>query len=346
MQWMHRFEIIGGRPTPIYIDESGAESSGRFADLRDSFPGGRPGTNYLTSDLHLRTLRPASPDVYPNAFGFKNSLPSRHTIFEFDLDGRRFHVPAGVLIIAIIGTVARLAEELLNVGALSSLVIPVVSGNEIRVGFHRRHYLMPPIRAQLRQQNRFLWLTCFPSGRRLWSSIGQQAHLGKLHLELPEASFSGSIRAVRKGDTFYVTSMSVRSLTPHEPALPFTRGLLPAEIEFNAFLESRAEHIRTVHSRKIQRSTSTRDLGFPPGPAGWALTDAEWGQLMVELKLRGYPGVRHSLKSVNAIIEKYTTGQPWKNFGDFTAPLKVLKNWETSGQWAAFVEIMKGLRAG
>lgn len=216
----------------------------------------------ITTDLSIWKAVTFDEYAHSMAPGTGGS-PLAHDAWTFIHGGRRYVVPALVLMRAMVQFDAELFTKLFQPQSLEDVCCPCLSEEDSCARVNLSSKLKG---AQRRTTPGLLalmtWLYFFPSARRFWASAYQSAKKGQIGLALPAASLTFTVYGVqpRTSGNVYVTRLSLVEIEAQEAPLPFApdqprkiivRPLLEkseAEQEAELALETRLELDESVWS--------------------------------------------------------------------------------------------------
>jgi hypothetical protein len=342
MQWIERIVEDAGHLRPLYVDAFGMRTVGSMRHSR------LPRRGYLAAritDASLAAMAPVDPREYLDAIGVTATVPGGHEVFGLPHEGRVIHIPAVVLLSSLFGRMSAIGDRLLQAASLDQVATPCFDDGKLRVKFHRKSRLTQDSETAC-VQARFVWLTCYPSAKRTWSSVYAYASQGKLSLRLPAATLSASVAGHRTSDAVYATSVSISSLVPTETALPFAQTHAPRQFGFQPHSQSHANKLAKFRASGAPRPGITR-AELPLGPKGWAMTAHEWAVARQLLKQAGYESPTSVQGTIDVALEKLGAGQPWSTMGPrWRSVQTVYQHWRARGQWQVFLDILRELRSG
>jgi hypothetical protein len=232
MQWIKEMRSVQGVLQPLYVDEFGREFDGSLKQAASKFPNGSL-TPYKAVDFDLSQMTEVDAQEYLSAVGLALVGDQRQSVYELSHEGMRYVVPTTVLITALVGRLSSIGDWLLRAGSLDTVALATRVDDVARIRFHPKS-LIAQAREQVGTQERYLWLTAFPSARRTWSSVHAHACDGDLKLRLPLALVSATFKGVRKNATLHVTQISVTTLRPLEQPILHADLLTDRVFTFNA----------------------------------------------------------------------------------------------------------------
>ncbi len=270
---------------------------------------------------------------------FANVCESHHTVWEFEAGRWHYQVPALVLMRALFGP-ARFVLPLMfkphgieRVCHLDHTASPV--SVVIEAGWATEGSRHNP--ATLREK--FTWFTAFPSARAMAASVHENALQGNVGLELPIGQANVKVTGIAKGTTFYVTEMSVLSVTTSELSTHSAHPK-PSIIQF-----------RDVFTHSSGTKEIKTDAQIPVRSDGSVeLTDDEWDEIRPIL-LKGFRQASAKLDQraiLDGVLTKLAKGSPWNNsiyrLGSATNALYAYRAWTKRGTFQVTVERLRELR--
>lgn len=330
MEWIEGFERVGGAPQLVVVSPSGERRFSPFKHLRSAAPTRRGARHVDLAGVALKDLTECDPFEYLNLAGFQAPVSTNHRIHELQLPEVRLLIPAAVLLLGILGSIWHLAPWLTSAATLDRLAVPTFDNDKPAVTFFPGS--LSGGRDKDCTQERFLWLTGFPSARQLWNSVARNVASGRLALNMPSASIEGSARGLSRGNTVLVTRLHVNELTPTEPPFPSATDLAGRTFK----VSSRTELI------SAKRPDALADETLRPHSAGWYLTDEEWTQVSALLDVRSVATAR---SRIDEMLLKLGTGRAWDDVnrkGDARSYYLRLKR---QGRWERIRKLLVERRA-
>jgi len=337
VQWVERIEVVDGHLCPLTLKADGSREPRRLSQLHRSllrFSNRKP---VVVEGLELLTLSKTSAEGYAGSLGLVDASPKGHEVFCFTGASRQVLIPAAVLLYALVPRMQALGDRLLLPGSIDYTLTTLVAHGALRVGFRLgSKELARDMAAGM--ENKLLWLTCFPSGRRLWDSVHQKAREGVLGLELPSALIDGKLYGYSKDGVFYATRFAIRTIVPTEAPLPFAAPYLPTRLDVSERHSSSATNIRTARDR-LKQATK---LVIPAGQNGWRLSDSEWDLTVDRCRAKGYRPRRDARSAIDLSLEKLASGRPWHALdrGGGNAVRQAYKRWKSSGAWDVVLSVV------
>jgi len=340
MQWIEAIHDDAGVLRPVYVDQDGVRTTSSLKECKTRMVSrGYQAANLR--DVQLTSLEPSDASEYLSVMGMHHADPRGQDVFVVTYEGRRIHLPAAVLLQSLISRLAMVGDRLLCPASLPMLATPTVLNGALCVQLVSR-VVQRSTALQPLVQNRFIWLTCFPSAVRMWGSGYGNATKGRLSLAMPSALVSASVVGVRSANSVYATRLSIKELTPTEGALPFAQPFVPKSFVFAKVVDGRG---LAEFQAEGGHSSITSDDRVPRGRTGWRMADDEWHQVIHLLNERGYVTRVSTKPALDAALEKLGRGIRWKECGPH---FKTARNnhvrWRESGKWVDFLEALAFVR--
>jgi hypothetical protein len=342
MEWIERIERVDGRLTPIYVDAAGTRRPGSLRDAKQRLK--RTGYKHAeVTGLSLPTLACEDATRYLRGIGMRTVDPSAHDVFAFQHGEDHVLVPTSTLLTGLIARLSSVGDRLLEASSLPRVAFPLVKDGELSIGFPRKLRLEADGRTEP-VQRRFTWLTCYPSARRMWSSVYEAASKGRLSMTLPVASIDAAVAGHRSGNSVFVTRLNVKTVYPKEVPLPFAAPFVAPP--FHVAADAGGAHRLSEYWRLATTNGSiTRDSNISIGPAGYPTTHEEWAAVKEIMRPSGLAFTDKSKSKVDAALLKFGEGRTWASVA---ANIKVLRSthqrWVAEGRWAALKEALNELR--
>ena len=173
------------------------------------------------------------------------------------------------------------------------------------------------------------WLHCFPSARRMASSIYDLAGAGVLGCELAQGRLTAVLHGTRKDDCLYVTKLTITAISTSESPFPFAEGLSGEICTFKA-------------NERMAKANS-----LPLRADEYRLSDEEWmllGHLLPWRENRVHP----ARDLVDAMLRRLcqVAGRSDVDRAVARAASSAHIRWTRNGHWAAFESQLCSLRGG
>jgi hypothetical protein len=329
MEWIEGFERVGGAPHLVVVSLNCERRLIPFRHLRSAAPM-RRGARYVDlSGVALNDFTECDPYEYLDLAGLDVPVSANHRVYALQLPAVRLLIPAAVLLLGLLASIWHLAPWLSSAATLDRLAVPTFDDDKPTVTFFPGS--ISGGRDKGCTQERFLWLTGFPSARDTWNSVALNVAAGRLALDMPRASIEGSAKGLSRGGTVLVTRLHVNELTPTEP--PFRSATVLAGRTFK--FSPRTELI------SANRPDALADATLRPHGAGWHLTDEEWAQVCSMLDVRSVATAR---SRIDEMLLKLGTGRAWDDVnrkGDARSYYLRLKR---QGRWEQIRNLLVELR--
>lgn len=324
------------------LDLAGAE---RFRPINEL-----PHTLQTTAAKHKRNAQADFKDLHrispqeaaqvAQALGFRSVICGQ-AIYAFDFDGLRYLLPASVLMCSVFRPFSGIVKYLLAPQGLDNLCIPYgnVAEPEMLFFFHVTGSTGIQLERARGIINSLSWAHCFPSGKRLWSSVREYARSGQLDVDLPtgELEFLGTGIPLQN-DVIFLTELRIRLLKTAETPYP-AYSAHTREIEFERVLHKLNKPRSQPYGRSKEMNTLLRD-GF------WELSDDEWNA--IERTVGARLGRASTRSRLNILLRKCSQGLPWaavssdatkrENYRQHLARMR------SNGSWDALVNCITTLR--
>jgi len=278
---------------------------------------------------------------YTDVFDELTGASSSHAVYAFRQGGCEYLVPALVLLRGLFPLIPDGFEYAFFPRGLEVLCLPVGRNGHWSVvlpnftGVYRARFRRPTVEA-------LSWASLFPSGKRAWRSVYAHASLGKVDVDLPDASVSVLVYGHRIGRTVRVTELIVNALEVHEApfayvssvATSFTFNWLstPLTATPNAFFEQ----VDTQHKH-----------------AHLKLSDEEWEAVRKYVEVvppsRGRIPRDGARDVADGLLVRALTNCPWQ---DIPVPIsgealtQHWRRWREDGRWVRLYEKVDRLRSG
>lgn len=296
-----------------------------------------------TSFADWRELSTEETNDLAKELGFPTGCNGQ-TFYEFNVEGQRYIIPAGVLMCAMFRPFHGIAKYLFAPQGLDNLCMPYGNCEKPELMFFigsRKATGMQVDKAE-GILNSLSWMHCFPSARRMWSSSLENAHRGQLNVTLPLGAiqFTGSGQQVCDG-AFLICEFRVQLLTTTERPL-----------------ESFSLHTRTIEFERIlhkailpkPKYAGTKDSSIPLRNGDWHITDSEWAELEPILIIRSHKeDAENARRFLNILLKKLSQGMSWtdveKETSCMPSCLSFMIRRKADGRWDKLIAILTALRA-
>ncbi len=326
MQWIEGFREHDGVPHLVCVRPSGERHLRPLRQLRSAAPE-RTGSRIVQlSDCALSEFKECSPQEFLALGGFSPSVSENHRVYELNTPSVRMLVPASAIWLTLFPRIGHYARWLLTAASLDRLAVPTYSKGRSEITFYPA-----AIGTGYDPQERFLWMTGFPSARNTWRSVSESAKAGKIEVQLPHALFTGSARGMSRGDTLLVTQFFMNSVTPTESPMPTA-----------AILAGRTFEILS-HGNRFQeaRQLITVDKALTKGESGWNLSDKEWDLVAPHLVVR-----QNTRKKVNEVFVKMGSGKSWDSINLNQDARAYYLRMRRQGRWETIRDVIASARKG
>ena len=154
--------------------------------------------------------------------------------------------------------------------------------------------------------NSLSWMYCFPSARKMWSSVLIHARSGLLNLDLPRGELTFIGRGVPVGGQVLVTELTLQLLKTGEP--PF----VSFDNHVRTVLFQRSRDKASFRKGTGRRTTKATDL--PSRDGVYALSNDEWDNLRESMCRPSTIQRQHDTRDlIDGALEKLGRGLTWAN---------------------------------
>lgn len=285
-----------------------------------------------TLAFDLRRLTKCPPDEYLQGVGMAAAVQDGQDVYALVAEGHRYLVPASVLLQGLVRMTARFSHVLFHPLGRDLYFSPTCRAGEVYVDV--KPGVLPDAKRTPRNNDRLVWLTCYPTARRFWDSVYANAMRGRLGVDLPAARVRVRLKGSAKRHLTLVDWMTVATLEPREAPSIFQEELAGRTFTFDLS----HQHTPKCHGRRRQRLE-----GLPKGEDGWKLSDDEWRHVSALLDERRTYGPRHfARQSLSSVVEKFGEGLSWKAY-EPRVPAYYRKL-RLTGKWELILAKLKTLR--
>jgi|GEM_PF-2870413 Transposase and inactivated derivatives len=304
-----------------------------------------------TSFSDWRRMNQDEVAVVAQTFGF-NEVRYDHAHYMFESDGRRYIVPAGVLMSAMFRPFHGIAKYLFAPQGLDNLCMPYGNCKNPEMLFFDS--LRAATGIQLHNArgivNSLSWMHCFPSARQMWCSVLEYAKQGRLDLTLPDTTiqYFSTGHVLASGDTV-IQGIRIRLMETHEqPLEQFSSHSKVIEFERIPHKKDPTKSNQGYPKKTKQRYPIDRNIPLHDGES--TLTDSEWEVVKVFLiRKKSVVRNRDFRRIVNMQLQKLSQGLTWGAVVSENSELyicrKYLNRWKADGRWEEFIQVLTGLRS-
>lgn len=339
MRWIESINWDGCNYQVIAVNAQGDKEDLPVSALHNFKFSRSSGARRIRVVTDFEAWKQVGPADYLAGMGFPEDMTSGQVVYQFEVSGKIFLVPAVVLMKGMFRPLRGMAHHLFRPQGLENAVIASLKGAEQSVGFFcapRNDIGFNPERSESILEA-LSWMYCFASARRMWDSVFQWARVGTLGVDLPEAKARLVLRTSLYEGKWLVTDLTVVAVQTSESPFAFA-DKHPQFIEFHKAVNMEP------HGRK---KPPKQLLALPSRNGNWRLSNKEWA--IVEGIVSSRKSFKYSLrKIVDCILYKFGQGVAWKNlaYGKLNKPVvaaayqRMLKD----GRWDALVGALQQLR--
>ncbi|MFA6064139.1 MAG: transposase [Gallionella sp.] len=250
--------------------------------------------------------RNTSAAEYAEAFGI-SQVGEGHEVFEFFVGGRRYVVPALVLMRAMFRPHCYVLAEIFRPQGIENICHPSMSDNSFSVEPARKWPSSAQQQPNSSIRQALTWLYCFPSARAMCGSVHERMMSGQIGLTVPIGHIRMAVHAVEIGTNSYVSAVTIVTLDTIEPPYEFA-GDQAHHIGFNRSMQ--AATARRNSNRKCLRDRSL--LRHPDGSTN--ISDQEWDELEPHFSSRCTAAeLKHDQRLLlDGILAKLINGTSWR----------------------------------
>lgn len=310
-----------------------------------TLPGKRRSTGLF--ELQLSDLQPCQDMAPLKDAGLPAGVLDSQAVYEYIFDGRKLYIPAQLVIGSLYCTshqLRRYAMTPLGPNMFTQLQDDGRAAVEVKVSD------WPSGRNPFNEFHRdlLLWLTCYPSSKRMTGSLVANALKGKLAMTLPLAKARISVKGPINEGILVADTMFIDWLRPLEPPLRDLEGRVPDLVQF---MRHTAPKVSPSHKACAAFGETLTSLG------NWKLTDDEWARLYVayEAARQFNPELPRVSKvddmryRIESILRKHHEGLSWLEVGGTRQAASRLtmarRNLVVSGAWDTFMRCLSQIRA-
>ena len=284
-------------------------------------------------------------------FGF-NEVRCDHAHYMFESDGKRYIVPASVLMSAMFRPFHGIAKYLFAPQGLDSLCMPHGNCKNPEMLFFDTPRAATGIQLHNAQGivNSLSWMHCFSSGRQMWCSVLEHAKLGRLDLTLPASTIQyRAIGHVLASSDTVICRIHIQRMETHEQ--PFEQFSNHSRvIEFERILHKLNLKKSNLGYPKESKRLYPKDLGIPLRDGESTLADSEWEIVKDYLiRVERVGKNRDFRRIVNMQLQKLSQGLTWCAVVSEDSELYIcrqyLARWKADGRWEQFIQALIRLRS-
>lgn len=342
MLWTERIENIDGGLTPVLVDEQGERRTGRPGEIRFRLPerGRQLGR---IEDVDLSSLELVDGRQYLDALGLEGVPTDGHEVYSLKHAGQTIHIPAALLLTAFVGRLSVFGDLLFSPTGLERGIRAVLHDGQARVSLPRKRGMAQG--HERHTQERLLWFSCFPSARKMWSSVHKHAVDGRLGLIPANARIDASVVGLKPDDTIFATDLMLRRLIPAEAPLLFADSLRGRVFDFDMGTSRNSSNLKAFKESAPVHPAVKEDFDVPSVNGRWAMDEGEWRAVLGVLTEKGFRCAAKTKVSMDAALEKWGTGVQWQTLdGDARQIENTYRVWKMRGKWDILKRVLKELR--
>lgn len=340
MRWVNSIGWNGGTYRVIAVNAQGEKEDLPVSALHNFKFASSCGARRIRVVTDFETWKQVSPAEYLAGMGFPEDMTSGQVVYQFEVSGKIFLVPAVVVMQGMFRPLRGIAQHLFRPQGLENAVIAALKGAEQSVGFFcapQKDFGFIPERAQSILVA-LSWMYCFASARRMWDSVLQWARVGTLGVDLPDGQARLVLRTSPYENKWLVTDLTVVAVQTSESPYVFA-DKHPQFIEFHKAVNM-VPHGRTKPPKQL--------LALPSRKGNWNLSNKEWA--IVEGIISSRKSFRYSLREIlDCILDKFGQGVAWKKiaYGQLNQSVVVAayQRMLKDGRWGELVSALQELRA-
>lgn len=344
MKWTERIEEIEGRHVPILVDKAGERRIGRPGEIRFLLPdrGRKLGR---IEDVDLAGLERVDARPYLDALGLHDVSVDGQHVYALVHGGQEIHIPASLLLTTVLGRPSIFGDLLLSPAGLERGLMPILGNGQPRVVLPRRRGMSNGGDRHI--QERLLWLSCFPSARRMWTSVYRHARQGSLGLTPANARVDATFSGLKPGNIIFATNLNLRSLTPTEQPLPFASSMRDRVFDLEMGTSKSYENLRSFKENAALHPAAKEVFDVPSVNGRWCMNEVEWAEVLRVLAVQGFRCAAKTKATMDAALKKWGTGVHWHALeGDAHQIENTYRVWKMRGKWDILKEVLRELRAG
>lgn len=343
MQWIDRFVRFEGELMPVYMDKNGRSQIAQLGEMgrRLTKTGRKLG---VVERLDLRQLKRTDSQPYREAVGIIGIPLSGHDVYSMEHEGKTLYIPAGALLTALWSSPSSFTDWILSPTGLDRLVVARAVGDGVDINVTKAG--VPRVAAKSRHiAERLRWFTCFPSGRRTWSSVYKAAREGCLSVAPPNALITAMMSGFQRGVMMFVTNIQIKTLSPTEEPLPFATALSKRDLDFSKTTQGHIQNLSAYKAASPQHPSVKGRFDIPDAAGRWSTDDREWHAACRALTAAGFIVKPSTKLSVDTALEKLGGRKSWPDMGENSKRgFDTYNRWRSQGKWGVLVATLKELR--
>lgn len=294
-------------------------------------------TRRIRVATNLTSLRSVNHREYLAALGFPSETKNGQTVYQFEIEGKIYQVPAVVFMKAFFRPLGGLVPHLFRPQSLENIIF--ADGAEKLIRFFCKPHTQLAFnqhRSSTGIQDALSWLYCFPSARRLWDSVIDYARAGLLSFQLPKGFVNLVLQAFDYNGKWFITSIKIINLSTTE---------VPFEFASSHDRQFKFHHAHIRHTSEQLKEKQLTNLLCRNGQ--WSLSDEEWST--IEPIVRSQRSTKNNLREfLNYMLVKFGQLIAWRNLdvkGTTTsAVVSVYRKLKRDGRWDRMLEVLQELR--
>ena len=326
------------------VARSGEMTTFPLEDLHDRGLPKASSTKRRRIDTNFAQWREVGAREYLEAHGF--SLPDAVVtdlqIFEAEVDGRRFVIPALALMRALFRPAKHLLPMMFRPQALDQVGQMEASAEGLTFKVDAPWATKGLAGRCVDWSTALNWMFFYPSAFKMAGSVHQNARTGRIALALPTAEARIVCTGLEFGRTLFVTEASVMSVLPLDAAIHDLAGL-PRTISL---------HQGTLNkcTRYGHASERTSVHLHPDGTSN--VSDAEWVEierLIMAAREREKPFKLSQRDLLDGVLQKLATNASWRGVdykvGTWVNASAAFQRWTKRGTLAAILGVLEESRS-
>lgn len=342
MDWVYGIVVGGGE---LCAEVGAANGQVSLMGLTDLARHGVPAVHSTIReqmDVCFDDFSPCSADEYVTHFGLPspNEKAGRHQVFEVFSGGKRYLVPALVMMRALFRPTLKLLPLMFAPSALERSCRLECVDDEIRVVVDAPWTRFAATLRCSDCEGPLRWMMLHPSARRMADSVHQYAMAGIIAVDLPAGHAEVVFAGVQAASAVLVTEVRLLTVVPSDvPDLPVANV---------------ATRVNFLDRDWVER----RDINEPlsihvPARAGgsFELSDEEWAVVAPVLEgsrksRRPYQICQRAM--FDGVLGKLATGKSWRDstykVGDWRNAATSYSRWNSRGTFAEAMQTLSGMR--
>jgi len=344
MEWARGIVVSGGE---LWAEVESTKGATGLVALTELYRRGLPTVNKTvrrTASVNFQDFSPCDAHDYTTHFQMLMSNDvaefEGHQVFEVQLQGKTYLVPALALMRALFRPTPKLLHEMFAPNALERTLWLDYSNGTADIVVDAKWATSSVHETHGSWHGPLRWMVSHRSARRMADSVHRHAMAGHLTLDLANCEAEMVLAGIEGPSAVLVTEVRILSITPSEhPDLP----VVGCEQQI-AFLDR-----NWAKGRKLNKAVSTHVPSRVDGTL--ELTDDEWsaiGPLLAGARKRSYSYELCQRSLFDGVLRKLATGETWRKstykVGDWRNAATAHRTWTRRGTFEQALVLLRDMR--